>query len=108
MASLSGPMTAPMAAPQDFNSAYQSTISPRSGNAQTTQTPETQHSETVGLAIPHTSDEERHSPQPQHQLSGSEQYSSIRHDGYGMETSTTHIGSQSRKRTFIMSENYEG
>lgn len=106
MTNLSGPMTAPMAAPQDFNSAYQSTISPRSGNAQITQTPETQHSETGELAIP--SDEPRHSTQPQHQHSGSEQYSSVRHDGYGMETSTTHTGSQSRKRTFSMSENYEG
>lgn len=106
MANISGPMTAPMAASQDFSSAYQSTISPRSGNAQTTQTPETQHSETVGLAIPHTSDEEGNSSHPPQHQEG--HYSRVRHDGYGMDTSSTHIGSQSRKRTFSMSKNYEG
>lgn len=106
MGNLSGPMTAPMAAPQDFNSAYQSTISPRSGNAQTTQTPETQHSETVGLAIPHTSDEEGNSSHPPQHQEG--HYSSDRHDEYGLDTSTTHIGSQSRKRAFGISENYAG
>lgn len=98
MAHLSGPMTAPMAAPQDFSAAYQSEMSPgRSGNNdQETQPSDSQQHETVGITVPHSPQEQHSTQQPKHQT---DRY----HDGYGIEASTI----RSRKRTFSMSENYE-
>lgn len=104
MSHLSGPMTAPMAASQDFNAAYQSALSPpRAGsNAQGSQASESGlsgvgHNETPALSIPHE-------PEEQHSAQHTQQQPERYHDGYGLPAGTQ----PSRKRTFSMSENYEG
>lgn len=102
MSHLSGPMTAPMAASQEFNAAYQSAMSPprSASNAQGSQASESGlsgvgHNETPALSIPHEPEAQEHSTrQP------TDRY----HDGYGLSAGTQ----PSRKRTFSISGNYEG
>ena len=105
MSHLSGPMTAPMAAPQDFNAAYQAMSPPRPGstlgNVQESHPSESVHSvghnETAALSIPHEI-EVQETQQHQHGQHQNEHY--VRHDGYGQPVGAP----PSRKRTFSMSE----